>query len=291
MEVQAGSNPQRLSKLLLSSMLLAGLIVLGNLAIILLVTNEAQKLVFINVTYPLWDLWAVLGLGYAAWSSARQSRRLALAWGCLAAAAFCTGIGNSIWAVIELSQGEIPFPSLADALYLFSYPLFLGGVLFFPARRLQWQERLKMMIDMIMVMLTATLLFWRYVLDPIVASTTEGSLLGQLVALAYPVGDLVLLWEEGENSGLYALGTLVGDVYDGDPLEEGGAPAKWIRWRLDATLTPPPAKAELKDHDVLKGLKHFDRKDATNLPVDQAQWHALRSMLQDEPQVDSSIPA
>lgn len=104
-------------------------------------------------------------------------------------------------------------------------------------------------------------------------------------------GDLVLLWEEGENSGLYALGTLVGDVYDGDPLEEGGAPAKWIRWRLDATLTPPPAKAELKDHDVLKGLKHFDRKDATNLPVDQAQWHALRSMLQDEPQVDSSIPA
>lgn len=104
-------------------------------------------------------------------------------------------------------------------------------------------------------------------------------------------GDLVLLWEEGENAGLYALGTLVGDVYDGDPLEEGGAPAKWIRWRLDATLTPPPAKAELKDHDVLKGLKHFDRKDATNLPVDQAQWHALRSMLQDEPQVDSSIPA
>ncbi len=194
MEVQAGSNPQRLSKLLLSSMLLAGLIVLGNLAIILLITNEAQKLVFINVTYPMWDLWAVLGLGYAAWSSARQSRRLALAWGCLAAAAFCTGIGNSIWAAIELSQGEIPFPSLADALYLISYPLFLGGVLFFPARRLQWQERLKMMIDMIMVMLTATLFFWRYVLDPIVASITEGSLLGQLVALAYPVGDLVLLW-------------------------------------------------------------------------------------------------
>ncbi len=92
-------------------------------------------------------------------------------------------------------------------------------------------------------------------------------------------GDLVLLWEEGENAGLYALGTLVGAPYEGEPLEEGGAPAKWIRWRLDATLNPPITKAELREHDVLKGLKHFDRKDATNLPVDREQWTALKSML------------
>ena len=104
-------------------------------------------------------------------------------------------------------------------------------------------------------------------------------------------GDLVLLWEEGENSGLYALGTLVGDPYDGDPLEEGGAPAKWIRWRLDAKLTPPPSKAELKEHDVLKGLRHFDRKDATNLPVDHAQWAALKSMLDAEPSFEPVVDA
>jgi len=117
-EVRIDSQQQQLPRLLLSSILLAGLIVMGNLAILLLVTNEAQKLVFINVTYPLWDLWAVIGLGYAAWVSSRQSRRLALAWGCLAAAAFCTGIGNSIWAVLELSQGDIPFPSVADLFFL-----------------------------------------------------------------------------------------------------------------------------------------------------------------------------
>lgn len=92
-------------------------------------------------------------------------------------------------------------------------------------------------------------------------------------------GDLVLLWEEGEHSGLYALGTLVGGVYEGASLEEGGPPAKWIRWRLDATLDPPPSKAELREHAVLKGLKHFDRKDATNLPVDRTEWTALKEML------------
>jgi len=92
-------------------------------------------------------------------------------------------------------------------------------------------------------------------------------------------GDLVLLWEEGDDSGLYALGTLVGAPYEGEALAEGGAPAMWIRWRLDATLTPPISKAELRDHDVLKGLKHFDRNDATNLPVDAKQWAALKAML------------
>lgn len=96
-------------------------------------------------------------------------------------------------------------------------------------------------------------------------------------------GDLVLLWEEGENSGLYALGTLVGDPYEGEALEVGGPAAMWIRWRLDATLTPPPSKAELKENDALKGLKHFDQKDATNIPVDSAQWAALKAMLHTEP--------
>jgi 5-methylcytosine-specific restriction protein B len=96
-------------------------------------------------------------------------------------------------------------------------------------------------------------------------------------------GDLVLLWEEGENAGLYALGTLVGAPYEGEPLEAGGPPAKWMRWRLDATLTPPVSKAELREHDVLKGLSHFDRRDATNIPVDPAHWVAIRSMLDVEP--------
>lgn len=91
--------------------------------------------------------------------------------------------------------------------------------------------------------------------------------------------DLVLFWEEGENPGLYALGTLVGKPYEGEPLEPGGAPAQWIRWRLDATLTPPLSKEELREHHVLKGLKHFDRKDATNIPVERPQWNALKAML------------
>ena len=43
-------------------------------------------------------------------------------------------------------------------------------------------------------------------------------------------------------------------------LEDGGPPAKWMRWRLDATLTPPVSKAELREHEALKGLCHFDAR-------------------------------
>ena len=188
MELQQQQTP----KLLRFSIILAGLIILGNLAILLLVTDEFQRLVFMDVTYPLWDLWATLGLGYAAWSAVSQSRRLALAWGCMAAATVCSGVGNSLWGVMELGHGSVSFPSSADIFYLLVSPLFLCGVLLLPALRANWRERLQTALDIIMVMLTATLFLWRYVLDPAVASAE--SLAEQLVALAYPVGDLVLLW-------------------------------------------------------------------------------------------------
>lgn len=192
MRLRMGSQRQPLPRLLVFSSVLAGLVILGNLAVLLLMTNASYRLVFIDVTYPLWDLWAVLGLGYAAWSSMRQAHRLALAWGCMAVAAFCSGIGNSLWGVMELGYGNVAFPSAADAFYLLVSPLFLCGVLLLPAPRANWRERLQTALDIVMVMLTATLFFWRYVFAPAVASAD--SLAEQLVALAYPVSDLVLLW-------------------------------------------------------------------------------------------------
>jgi 5-methylcytosine-specific restriction protein B len=96
-------------------------------------------------------------------------------------------------------------------------------------------------------------------------------------------GDLVLLWEEGAQSGLYAIGTLVGAPFEGESLEAGGPPAQWMRWRLDAKLTPPVSKAELQQHEALRGLHHFDRRDATNLPVDPAHWAVIKAMLDVEP--------
>lgn len=96
-------------------------------------------------------------------------------------------------------------------------------------------------------------------------------------------GDLVLLWEEGEDAGLYALGTLVGDIFEGEPTSEGGPPAEWMRWRLDAKIAPPVTKAELRAHHALQGLKHFDRRDVTAVAVDRAHWDHIKEILDAEP--------
>lgn len=193
-EVHVSSHSRWRHRLLRDSILLASLIIGGNLAMILLIPNAYQKLVFMDVTYPLWDVWAMLGLGYAAWRSARQSRRLAVAWGCLAAAALSSGLGNSLWALVELRQGSVPVPSFADFFYLAVYPLFLCGVLLFPTKQSYVTERLKVAVDLIIILIAATIAFGYYVLHPAIVSVTEVSQLAQVVAFAYPVGDMILLW-------------------------------------------------------------------------------------------------
>jgi len=173
---------------------MAVLIVLGNLCIILFVHSEPLKLVLIDVTYPLWDLYAVCGLLWAAQRSFQSSRRLAFAWLILALGPLCTGIGNGIWAVLELRNGVVSFPSWADVSYLVAYPLFLVGVLLIPTKPRTLPERLKSTLDMVVIMLAATLLYWRYVLQPTLIVREQEQLLSQVVALAYPLGDLVLFW-------------------------------------------------------------------------------------------------
>lgn len=181
-------------RLLPYSVALAALIVLGNLCIMLFVHSAQLKLILINVTYPLWDLCAVGGLLWAAQQSAHSSRRLALAWTILALGPFFTGIGNGIWAVLELGNGAVPFPSWADVSYLAAYPLFLGGVLLIPTKPRPRSERLKSSLDMVVIMLAATLVYWRYVLHPTLMAQAQEQLLSQVVALAYPLGDLLLFW-------------------------------------------------------------------------------------------------
>lgn len=187
-------NVQLRPPLLLYSIALAILIVLGNLGIMLFVDNEYLKLLLIDVTYPLWDFSAVLGLLWAAQRSAQSSRQLALAWMILALGPLFTGIGNGIWAILELGTGDVPFPSWADVSYLTAYPLFLVGVLLIPTKPRVLRERLKSTLDMVVIMLAATLVYWRYVLQPTIIAQEQEQLLSQVVALAYPLGDLVLFW-------------------------------------------------------------------------------------------------
>ena len=88
--------------------------------------------------------------------------------------------------------GYVPFPSFPDLFFVLQYPFFFLAVILLP--RLQpWGPRVKAILDCVLWMGAATALTWYFILDPMVKSNGE-SALGKAVNLAYPIGDLAVLF-------------------------------------------------------------------------------------------------
>jgi diguanylate cyclase (GGDEF)-like protein len=143
---------------------------------------------------------AFLPLGLAAALMAwRASRHPALdkattrAWRLMGLAFFSWFCGDAIWFWFEAIRHVEPFPSLADAGYLCFYPLLLGGILSLPGAPRTALDRLKVWLDAGIVLLGGTMAVWYLVIQPTV-SDHETELLSRVLAVAYPVGDLVIVF-------------------------------------------------------------------------------------------------
>ncbi len=164
-----------------------------HLVIAFIIKDENARITLVDVTYPLWNLAATAGLLVAARRSAAQSKRLFWAWAILALAQFSFTLGDVSWAILEVGFKLEPYPSFADGFYLLYYPLFLIGIFLMPSERLKRVDHYKALLDVSIVMVAATLGIWSLVLRPLAASSAEDPLINQVISLAYPVGDLVLL--------------------------------------------------------------------------------------------------
>ncbi len=133
---------------------------------------------------------AALCLLYAARHQEGLSRK---AWTILAIAMIFDAFGETSWAIIETVLHQNPFPSIADVGYLTFYPLFAAGVLFLPEAPLLPRERLRILLDAAIVMVSAALVFWVFLIAPIVASPMSVTF-GLVISAAYPVMDLVLFF-------------------------------------------------------------------------------------------------
>ncbi|MGQ0521590.1 MAG: putative bifunctional diguanylate cyclase/phosphodiesterase [Actinomycetota bacterium] len=83
-----------------------------------------------------------------------------------------------------------PFPSVADACYLASYPLLAGGLLLLLRRRTPGGDRTSL-IDASIIATASGVLAWVYLMAPSLAGSTP--LLERLISMSYPLMDLVLL--------------------------------------------------------------------------------------------------
>lgn len=163
-------------------------------AINLLIVDPGRRIIYSDISSPILGFVACAVLLLAAKQSAQYSKRQGMAWGLIAFSTLAMALGDSSWGILELGFNEQPFPSVADFFYLLNYPLLLAGVLLLPETAARREKEIKKALDAGIVMVAAILVFWNFLMGPLVASNRDYPILEQAILVAYPVGDIVLLW-------------------------------------------------------------------------------------------------
>ena len=113
-----------------------------------------------------------------------------LPWLLFAAALLLFFVGDAFFYFYDVVLGvERPFPSLADVLYLSSYPFMIAGTVVLIRRR--GRAGPATLLDASMIAIGLGVLFWVFVIHP--ASSGDQPLLDRLISTAYPVMDLLVL--------------------------------------------------------------------------------------------------
>jgi len=161
-------------------------------------------------------VWAVLGVGSlrertvisdlafvpitaVAAFFAVQARRLPSipdrhrqAWLFIAAAFLAWWSGDVLWAIAEVVRRKSPFPSPADAFYVCFYPLLLAGILLLVPAPGSRVGRARVTLDVLTITAVGGMLTWYFVVRS-VAAAAEPNRLAQVLNLAYPTGDVLLV--------------------------------------------------------------------------------------------------
>ncbi|MFF5973477.1 aminotransferase class I/II-fold pyridoxal phosphate-dependent enzyme [Streptomyces sp. NPDC012769] len=140
-------------------------------------------------------LWALIGLGGVAVILTgvhlhRPARRWP--WLVLAAANFTFVAGDTTYNALEtFFHQHRPFPSVADALYLATYPLFAVGLFGFIRRRAVGRN-LAVALDALILTSGLALLSWVHLITPL-ATSPDMTWVERAISIAYPLGDVLML--------------------------------------------------------------------------------------------------
>jgi len=126
-------------------------------------------------------------------NAARHARTTAArrAWVLIGMAFVAYNAGDIMWFWLEVVLATEPYPSIADVGYLAFYPVLLVGLLSLPRERPE--SPLRSLLDVAIVVVGSGTVVWWLVLEPVAAATSSDGI-ETLVALAYPVGDLLVLF-------------------------------------------------------------------------------------------------
>ena len=142
----------------------------------------------------LGTVFVVSAASLLCFAAGRRSGELRRFWWLLGAACGAWTLGEVIWAVYDLVLGTaVPVPSWADLGYLSAIPLAVAALLCHPAMAGSGTRKTRSMLDGLLVATALLFLSWTLVLGPL-WHATDLTTLGGLVAIAYPFGDVVIVF-------------------------------------------------------------------------------------------------
>lgn len=113
-------------------------------------------------------------------------------WSLLAFALTVYGIGLVIWAYYTVETASIPFPSVADPLFLVFPWIFFASLMALTHDQLSTLDRRRVLLNTAVMVGAVGLIEWVVLLHDTVA-VDAASLVTSVVALLYPLGDLVMV--------------------------------------------------------------------------------------------------
>jgi hypothetical protein len=121
---------------------------------------------------------------------AHRPRRIGI-WIVLLAGMALRLAGDIAWSILGSVLHVEPFPSVADFLYLASYPPMIVGLSMMVRARRPGHDRAAT-LDAAIIAVGAAILAGVFIIAPTIADTTQG-LFARSISTAYPVADLTLL--------------------------------------------------------------------------------------------------
>ena len=152
--------------------------------------TSATKSITSSLIELIIELLATAALLIAAVTSSRFSQRISLAWGFTALSLFCFAL-RSFEAVLEPLMEVTSNGMVVTMLQMGFYPMLLAGILLMPRTRLTLMMWFKKPLDILMLVLVASLVYWKYVAAPI--TNNRLPFLGIGKYLASPALDLIIL--------------------------------------------------------------------------------------------------
>jgi signal transduction histidine kinase len=173
------------------AVLIAIAIVLVHRLLMLITADNQPVRININDTFfVVLSLGVAMGMFYVARNS-EDTRNIRIAWSLFGLALLLAVLGAFIAVITDNPVIVTTSPSSADVFYLAFYVVFGAGLILMAGTNTV-EDRLKMLLDIGIVMLAVFLVFWLVLIVPILKNY-EPEPLTIAVAVAYPLGDGVLI--------------------------------------------------------------------------------------------------